>query len=223
MHTHTGKALFKYALTAKKTFILALVMLAIGVAAELAGPFIARTMIDDHMLAIEQPFYETTVKDKYTATYDGRNFKRGDRFAEGEAKGNEVRILQVGKSFVFVESAVPDVSGDRSFKDGVLTLTRKDGASTQYPAQQLSASGLFAFYKPEVPGILSLIVWYFVFLAVAIVMEFGKTYWLQSSANQVIRKLRMDVYAHIQRLPVHFSIICLPGKWSPASPTTRRR
>jgi ATP-binding cassette subfamily B protein len=204
MHTHTGKALFKYALTAKKTFILALVMLAIGVAAELAGPFIARTMIDDHMLAIEQPFYETTVKDKYTATYDGRNFKRGDRFAEGEAKGNEVRVLQVGKSFVFVESAVPDVSGDRSFKDGVLTLTRKDGASTQYPAQQLSASGLFAFYKPEVPGILSLIVWYFVFLAVAIVMEFGKTYWLQSSANQVIRKLRMDVYAHIQRLPVHF-------------------
>lgn len=204
MHTHTGKALFKYALTAKKTFILALVMLAIGVAAELAGPFIARTMIDDHMLAIEQPFYETTVKDKYTATYDGRNFKRGDRFAEGEAKGNEVRVLQVGKSFVFVEAAIPDVSGDRSFKDGVLTLTRKDGASTQYPAQQLSASGLFAFYKPEVPGILSLIVWYFVFLAVAIVMEFGKTYWLQSSANQVIRKLRMDVYAHIQRLPVHF-------------------
>ena len=35
-------------------------------------------------------------------------------------------------------------------------------------------------------------------------MEFGKTYWLQSSANKVIRKLRMDVYAHIQRLPVYF-------------------
>ncbi|EES75162.1 ABC transporter, ATP-binding protein [Paenibacillus sp. oral taxon 786 str. D14] len=204
MHTHTGKALFKYALTAKKTFILALVMLAIGVAAELAGPFIARTMIDDHMLAIEQPFYETTVKDKYTATYDGRNFKRGDRFAEGEAKGAEVRVLQVGKSFVFVEAAIPDVSGDRSFKDGILTLTGNDGAISEYPAQQLSASGLFAFYKPEVPGILSLIVWYFVFLAISIVMEFGKTYWLQSSANQVIRKLRMDVYAHIQRLPVHF-------------------
>lgn len=56
MHTHTGKSLFKYALTAKNTFILALIMLAIGVAAELAGPFIARTMIDDHMLAIEKPF-----------------------------------------------------------------------------------------------------------------------------------------------------------------------
>lgn len=204
MHTHTGKALFKYALTAKNTFILALVMLAIGVAAELAGPFIARSMIDDHMLAIEQPFYETTVKDKTTVDYGGRTFKRGDRFVEGETKGAEVRVLQVGKSFVFVDAAVPDVSGDRSFADGVLTLTGKDGASREYPAQKLGAAGLFTFYKPEVPGIMSLIIWYLVFLAVSIVMEFGKTYWLQSSANQVIRKLRMDVYAHIQRLPVHF-------------------
>lgn len=204
MHAHTGKALFKYALTAKNTFILALLMLAIGVAAELAGPFIARSMIDDHMLAIEQPFYETTGKDKMTVDYDGRTFKRGDRFAEGEAKGAEVRVLQVGKSFVFVDAAVPEVSGDRSFQDGVLTLTGKDGASSAYPAQKLSAAGLFSFYKPEVPGIMTLIIWYLIFLAVSIVMEFGKTYWLQSSANQVIRKLRMDVYAHIQRLPVHF-------------------
>ncbi|MBW4841718.1 MAG: multidrug ABC transporter permease, partial [Paenibacillaceae bacterium] len=134
MHTHTGKALFKYALTAKRTFILALVMLAIGVAAELAGPFIARSMIDDHMLAIEQPFYETTAKDDLTVDYDGRTFKRGDRFAEGESKGAEVRVLQVGRSFVFVDAAVPDVSGDRSFADGVLTLTGKDGVRSEYPA-----------------------------------------------------------------------------------------
>lgn len=203
MHTHTGKSLFKYALTAKNTFILALVMLAIGVAAELAGPFIARTMIDDHMLAIEKPFYETSDTGDSTVPYDGRYYKRGDRFAEGEAKGAEARILQVGKSFVFVNASVPDVSGNRSYSDGVLTFTHK-GQLTEYPAQKLNASEVFAFYKPEVPGILSLVGWYFGFLAIAIVMEFGKTYWLQSSANKVIQKLRMDVFAHIQRLPVHF-------------------
>ncbi|RCX17087.1 ATP-binding cassette subfamily B protein [Fontibacillus phaseoli] len=203
MHTHTGKALFKYALTAKNTFILALVMLAIGVAAELAGPFLARTMIDDHMLAIEKPFFETAKAGDSTVAYDGVNFKRGDRFADGEVRGAEARILQVGKSFVFVNSAVPNVSGDRSFKDGILSFSH-NGEVTEYPAQKLGASEVFAFYKPEIPGILTLVGWYFVFLAVSIVMEFGKTYWLQSSANKVIQKLRMDVYAHIQRLPVHF-------------------
>ncbi|WP_019640256.1 ABC transporter ATP-binding protein [Paenibacillus fonticola] len=203
MHTHTGKALFKYALTAKNTFILALVMLAIGVAAELAGPFIARSMIDDHILAIERPFYETTAASEETAAYDGRYFKRGDRFAAGEPKGQEVRVLQTGTSFVFVNEPVTQASGERSFSNGVLTIDY-NGSAFQYPAVKLKPTELFAFYKPEVPGIIALVGWYFVFLAIAIVMEFGKTYWLQSSANKVIRKLRTDVYSHIQRLPVNF-------------------
>ncbi|MBE0342813.1 hypothetical protein E4V51_19355 [Paenibacillus sp. 28ISP30-2] len=60
MKPNIGKRLFQYALTSKAGFIAALIALAIGVAAELAGPFIAKTMIDDHMLAIEKPFYEPT-------------------------------------------------------------------------------------------------------------------------------------------------------------------
>lgn len=203
MNNQTGKRLFKYALHAKNTFILALVMLAIGVAAELAGPFLARAMIDDHMLAIEKPFYETASSGKETVSYDGRWFKRSDRFAPEEARGPEVRVLQVGRSFVLIEAAIAEVSGERSFKDGVLTLSHQ-GKVQEYPAIRLDSADIFSFYKPEIPGILKLISWYMVFLAISILMEFGKTYWLQSSANKVIRKLRIDVYAHIQKLPVHF-------------------
>lgn len=203
MNNQTGKRLFKYALTAKNTFILALLMLAIGVAAELAGPFLARAMIDDHMLAIEKPFYETASSGKESVAYDGRWFKRSDRFAPEEARGPEVRVLQVGRSFVLIEASIADISGERTFKDGILTLSHQ-GEIQQYPATRLDSARIFAFYKPEIPGILKLISWYMVFLGISIVMEFGKTYWLQSSANKVIRKLRIDVYAHIQRLPVHF-------------------
>jgi len=204
LRTNVAKSLFKYALTAKNTFILALIMLAIGVAADLAGPFIARSMIDDHMLAIERPFFETNNPGgSETVKFDGRYFKRGDRFSDGEAKGNEARLLQAGTSFILVEQSIADVTGKRSYQDGILTLN-KNGEIQQYPGRKLSSSELFAFYKPEVPGIIQLVGWYFVFLAISIIMEFGKTYWLQSSANKVIQKLRIDVYAHIQRLPVHF-------------------
>lgn len=199
----TGKKLFQYALTAKKTFILALIMLAIGVGAELAGPFLARAMIDNHMLAIEKPYYEVKNWDADTVSFENRYFKRSDRVVAGEATGNEVHILQVGKSFVFIEGAMDKIDGKRSFQDGQFSL-ENNGTITTYPAKQLSSTQLFSFYKPELPGIYSLIMWYLVFLGISILMEFGKTYWLQSSANQVIRKLRMDVYAHIQRLPVHF-------------------
>lgn len=202
MTQSTGKRLLQYALTAKKTFIAALLLLTIGVAAELAGPFIAKNMIDNHLLGIEKPYFQTSSAED-AAEYKNNFYKRGDRFAGDEAKGQEIRLLQVGKSFYFINEAVSQSDGDRSFKDGELQIKYGDQISV-YPAVKLSADELFAFYKPEFPGIYELVGLYAIFLVISILAEFGKTYWLQSSANQVIRKLRTDVYAHIQRLPVYF-------------------
>jgi ATP-binding cassette, subfamily B, multidrug efflux pump len=198
----TGKRLLQYALTAKKTFIAALLLLSIGVAAELAGPFIAKSMIDNHMLAIEKPYFETNSTEE-AAEYNGKLYKRADRFLPEEAKGQEIRLLQAGRSFYFINESVVQPEGERTFRDGELVIKRGDTEVT-YPAVKLTSGELFAFYKPELPGIYELVGLYAMFLVISIFAEFGKTYWLQSSANQVIRKLRTDVYAHIQRLPVHF-------------------
>lgn len=202
MTQSTGKRLLQYALTAKKTFIAALLLLTIGVAAELAGPFIAKNMIDNHLLGIEKPYFQTSSSED-AAEYNNTFYKRGDRFAEGEAKGQEIRLLQIGKSFYFINEAVSQPDGERSFTDGMLQIKHGDEI-TAYPAVKLSADELFDFYRPEFPGIYELVGLYAIFLVISILAEFGKTYWLQSSANQVIRKLRTDVYAHIQRLPVYF-------------------
>jgi ATP-binding cassette subfamily B protein len=199
-----GKRLFQYALTAKVMFIAAIITLCIGVAAELAGPFLAKAMIDDHMLGIEQPFFETNSSDSFGAVpYGGHHYKRGDRFAEDEPKGNEIRVLQQGRSFYFINQPVDVAAGKRSYAEGQLTITNGT-IQNSYPAKALTADQLFTFYKPEIPGIMKLVGLYLLLLVVTIFTEFGKTYWLQASANKVIQKLRTDVYAHIQRLPVHF-------------------
>lgn len=197
-----AKRLFRYALTAKGTFIAALLLLAIGVAAELAGPFIAKTMIDDHILAIEKPYYESKEADG-AAQYKGTYYKREDRFTVGEARGQEVRILQAGRSFYFIQEPVTRVDGTRSYENGMLTITAGQ-EQLRYPAVPLSTSELFEFYKPELPSIYKLVGLFLICLLVSMVTVFGRTYWLQSAANRVIQKLRTDVYAHIQRLPVHF-------------------
>lgn len=202
MTQSTGKRLLQYALTAKKTFIAALLLLTIGVAAELAGPFIAKSMIDNHMLAIEKPYFQTSSSED-AAEYNQTFYKRGDRFTAGEAKGQEIRLLQAGRSFYFINEPVAISEGERTYRDGELHIKSGDNEAV-YPAVKLSADELFAFYKPELPGIYELVGLYALFLVISIFAEFGKTYWLQSSANQVIRKLRTDVYAHIQRLPVYF-------------------
>ena len=202
MTQSTGKRLLHYAFTAKKTFISALILLSIGVAAELAGPFIAKNMIDNHMLAIEKPYYQTSSSEE-AAEYNNNFYKRADRFEPGESKGQEIRLLQEGRSFYFINQAVNQPEGERSYSNGELHIVRGD-TEVVYPAVKLSANELFSFYKPELPGIYQLVGLYALFLVISIFAEFGKTYWLQSSANQVIRKLRTDVYAHIQRLPVYF-------------------
>ncbi|GAB6989019.1 ABC transporter ATP-binding protein [Paenibacillus pini] len=206
----TAKRLFQYALTAKGIFIAAFIALSIGVAAELAGPFIAKNMIDDHMLGIEKPYFETTQASN-AVSYQGHLYKRGDRFEANESKGQEVRILQTGRSFIFIPEAVVNPNGDRKFADGQFTIKHGDKQET-YPATKLSANELYSFYKLEIPGILKLVGLYCIFLIISIFTEFGKTYWLQSSANKVIQKLRTDVYSHIQRLPVYFFDTLPAGK-----------
>ncbi|GAA0837180.1 ABC transporter ATP-binding protein [Paenibacillus glucanolyticus] len=197
-----AKRLFRYALTAKGTFITALILLAIGVAAELAGPFIAKTMIDEHILGIERPYYETTQAEG-AAAYNGTYYKREDRFQLGETRGQEVRLVQSGRSFYFINEPVARVEGKRSFQDGVLTISYAS-EKQQYPAVPLSKEQLFEFYKPELPSIYKLVGLFLICLLISMITVFGRTYWLQSAANRVIQKLRTDVYAHIQRLPVNF-------------------
>ncbi len=198
------RRLYQYALRAKNTFIVALIMLVIGVGAELAGPFIAKNIIDNHMFAIDQPFYETAAGDSGAAAYNGKFYKREGLWAAGATKGAEAHVVQNGTSFYFVNGKMDSTTGDKTYADGKLTIRSPQGQQVSYAAVPLSSSELFAFYTPELPSIYKLIGLYFICLLISLITEFGKTYWMQSSANKVIQQLRIDLYAHIQRLPVPF-------------------
>lgn len=97
------KKLYQYACLYKKIIIAALIMLSISVAADLAGPFVAKKVIDSHVLGIESPWYETA-KSKDAVSYQDTWYKRGSYFADNEQKGQEVRILQTSIPFWIMAS-----------------------------------------------------------------------------------------------------------------------
>ncbi|WCR29508.1 ABC transporter ATP-binding protein/permease [Paenibacillus thiaminolyticus] len=200
---HVGKRLWQYALQFKKSFIIGLLMLTVAVAAELSGPFIAKNIIDKHILGIEKPYYETSAEAKGAIQYEGRHFKREDRFTEGEAKGDQVRILQIRTEFVFVDGPIPSETGERQFEDGMLTI-RAGSDTWSVPASSMSLSQLLAFYKPEIVSIIQNMALYIGLLLVSVAASYGQIMGLQTAANRVIRKLRGDVYAHVQRLPIPY-------------------
>ncbi|MDH4616442.1 ABC transporter ATP-binding protein [Brevibacillus sp. AY1] len=196
-----GKRLFLVAVQFKKTILLALLMLSIAVAAELTGPFVAKKMIDTHIMGIELPWYETS-EQPYAVSYQGKWYTREDHLSETDQRGKEVRILQVGRFYVFVDRPVP-LDGERVLGDAELTIV-KGNERAVYPAQKLSSQEVFAFFRPETMGLLVLAALYGGLLVIASVFHYGQKFLLQKSANLVIKKLRVDVFAHVQRLPVTY-------------------
>ena len=144
------KKLYQYACLYKKLIIAALIMLSISVAADLTGPFIAKKVIDSHILGIESPWYETA-KSKDAVSYQDTWYKRGSYFSDNEQKGQEIRILQTGTKFVFVDELVP-FEGKRTLTGSTLNVT-KDNETTEYEASILSKRELMAFYQPEISRI----------------------------------------------------------------------
>ncbi|WP_246938925.1 ABC transporter ATP-binding protein [Bacillus pinisoli] len=197
-----GKRLLDYALQFKKTIIFALIMLSFAVAAELTGPFIAKQIIDKHILGIEKPWFVTNIEDSDTVLYEGTYYKREDRFSENEQKGKEVRIVQVGRSYYFVASPI-EFDGERTFSNGQLTIKRGDNIAN-YPAVKLTVDKLLSFYAPEIDNILWLIGAYFVLVVISAGFQYGQRLLLQISSNRIIQKMRKDVFKQIQRLPIQY-------------------
>jgi ATP-binding cassette subfamily B protein len=196
-----GKRLFQYALLFKKTILLALLILTAAVSAELSGPFIAKKMIDTHMLGIEFPWHETSQQEE-AVFYDDRWYKRSDHFSPGEPKGKEVRVLQVDRAFYFLGQPLR-FDGERKVENGILTVTR--GSETAaYQVKKVTAAELFAFFRPEIKYLLILSSVYLALLVVSSFLHYGKRYLLQVAANRIIQKMRMDVFAQIQRLPITY-------------------
>ncbi|PKG25415.1 ABC transporter ATP-binding protein [Niallia nealsonii] len=198
----TGKRLFHYGLTLRKTIIAALIMLTIAVAADLMGPFIAKKVIDDHVSGIETTWYETNSPSTSSVLYKGKEYVKEKELAKSETENASAKIMQVQRQFLFIKEDIA-FDGKKSYANGQLTIT--DGEKiAEYPAEKLTKTEVFSFYKPEIPGIIKLLVIYFALVIVAAGFQYGQHFYLQKSANKVIQKMREEVFAQIQRLPIKY-------------------
>lgn len=198
----TGKRLFRYALFYKKTIMFALLFLSFAVCAELAGPLVAKRMIDRNILGIEKPWHRVMQEDRYTVRFQGGLYKRMDHIREREPAGEIARILQVGRDYYWINGDVR-TDGAREASGGAVRITGAAGTQ-ELPAVKLSREELFRFYKPEFPDLLIMAGAYFGLLVIGAAFTYGQRLFLQTSANRIVQRMREDVYAHIQRLPIGY-------------------
>ncbi|MFD1017630.1 ABC transporter ATP-binding protein [Thalassobacillus hwangdonensis] len=206
----TERKLFNYAWDFKKPILLGLVCLIIAVGLELTGPFIAKRLIDQHIVGIESTWYQVAEEDEKTVRHDGSIYKREDRLDSDDEQLEEMTILQIDRGYYLAEGTVPMV-GSRSFESGQVTVEAPDETVTA-SAEKLSLEELYGFFAPEKSAIYVLLAIYVGLLLVAAVFQFWNSFLLQKSSNRIIQKMRGDIFKHVHRLPVKYFIDQPAGK-----------
>lgn len=206
----TTRRLVRYAGLFRRSILFALAMLIVAVTADLCGPFVAKTIINDHILGIEQTWYQTTGPAVDAVSYDGHWYRREAYFQAGEQKGKAVAVQQAGGHFYFVAEPLP-FAGDVTETKGQLLLT-SGARRVVLPAKVLTPQQLFAFYQPELAPMVELALLYFGLLVLSSAFTYGEQYLLQIAANRIIMTMRRDVFRQVHRLPVRYFDTLPAGK-----------
>ncbi len=203
MKESTEKRLFQYAMRFKKGILLGIFFLMIATVLELAGPFIAKVIIDNHVLSIEGTWEETNPHAPKAVQYDGHYYVKGDG---GKKEEGMVTVFAVGKTYYIAEGAV-SLKGKREKTDAGVRIGEEEIA-----ASSLSLKELSAFFHPEQKPIILWLALYIGLLLIAGVFQFFQTFLLQKSSNQIVQQMRNDVFQHTQKIPINYFVDQPAGK-----------
>src|SRR5690606_6282561 len=145
------------------------------------GSLLAKKMSDEHITGINKTWYYVEEGTAEAVPYKEQWLVREDKLDPSTAVLGSMEFEQQGLRFYLVNE------GDNS--EQATLLTKEE---------------LYQFYKPEMPAMLRLSAIYLVLLAVAAIFVYSQRILLQTAANRIVQKLRHDVYAHTQKLPVKY-------------------
>lgn len=210
MKQSTEKRLFQYAWQFKRGIILGIIFLMIATALELAGPFIAKRIIDNHILGIESVWYEVEESNReHTVTFHNKHYVREDRISSSELSERAITIIAIEKNYFVVEGIAP-LEGAREIQNGKILITTDE--TYELPATKLTVSELYQFFKIEQKPIFMLLLLYVGLLFVASIFQFFQTYKLQQASNLIVKKMRNDVFQHTQKIPIQYYVDQPAGK-----------
>jgi ATP-binding cassette, subfamily B, multidrug efflux pump len=182
------KRLAKYALLFKKRIVIAMLILVTAVSAQLAGPYIAKIIIDKHILAIQEPWYE--------APAGQAGLMRDGSLAPSVEWHDKAYVRE---DWLLGQPAPESWSKARIVQQEGGLYMESGNVKTK-----LASTDVIRFYQHDVEPVMKLLGLYLGFIICASALTFTQSYLLQTTAVTIIQKLRMEVMGHIHRLPVRY-------------------
>ncbi|MDD3477840.1 MAG: hypothetical protein PHP32_03105 [Candidatus Izemoplasmatales bacterium] len=133
------RKVWRYIAKYKKLLVITFTAMILVQALSLVAPLIVKSILDDYLVGIENPWYETTAGSAGAVMYQDTYFTQEDQ------TGSEVSIVIVGGSYYFVEGTIQ--AGERSISGDQLTITAQDGTTQTVSAIQLSSTCCSLWYQ----------------------------------------------------------------------------
>jgi ATP-binding cassette, subfamily B, multidrug efflux pump len=191
----TMKKVLRYIVPYKKLLSFSLLAMLVVQFLGLAAPLIVKAIIDDYLIGIERPWYETTEVDRSVA-YEGRYFQ------QHTVTDNAISIVVIGTNYYFSEEVV--AIGQKILDGNQLTIITPAQETFVYEVSQLTRSEVFAFYQPSVEPL----IWLMGLLILRFILQIIFTYIQRITTAMItvnmVRDARKDAVRSLQRMPMSY-------------------
>jgi ATP-binding cassette, subfamily B, multidrug efflux pump len=191
----TMKKVWRYVTPYKKLLSITMIAMLVVQLLGLAAPLLVKTIMDDYLVGIEKPWYQTTeVTD--AVRYQDRYFQQ-DTVTDQAAS-----IVVIGTQYYFTDSIV--VTGQKIIEGNQLTILTPFGETYVYEVTRLSRTEVFAFYQPSIQPL----IWLIGLLLIRFLLHIFFTYIQRISASMItinmVRDARKDAVKSLQRMPMSY-------------------
>lgn len=220
--TSVWRRLAEFAMPFRKQIAGALLLLLLGTGAELAGPFLAKVMIDNHILAIQKTWYRFEREpvdregNRVGIPIAGRYYVREDWLddlsPDAAAQGTLAQVVTEGTTYYLLDrplrgegdTQIRPIAGADGRERVEATLRQAGRTLDRTEGVRLLAAEVRDLYSRDIFPILLLAGGYAVLILVSALFNYIQILSLQTTAQRIIQRMRMQLFAHLQKLPVSF-------------------
>jgi len=192
----TMKKVWRYIRKYKKLLIITFTSMIIIQVLGLLSPLIVKAILDNYLVGIENPWYETTYATENSVELWNRYF------TQDEVNPDEVSVIIIEGNYYFVDSAIVD--GTRTITGSTLTVTSSDNTILTYQVTELTRSEVLAFYQPFIHPLEIMILLLFIRFLLQVLFTYIQRITTAMINVNIVRDARKDAIRSLQRMPMSY-------------------
>ncbi|GBF10400.1 ABC transporter ATP-binding protein [Tepidibacillus sp. HK-1] len=199
------KRLLQYAKPYRLLIILTITLLMIITVLDLAGPYLIKIAIDDHINAISDPMvaFEPGKANKEGVLFQGKEFVREKNLTEEKVDHlPRYQIIEEKNQYYLVKGIIAKNQPYQWIKENGQLILTQNGKT--YPTKALTDEDLRIFRQKDISSLYKIGAIFFGFLVLGFILNYIQTYLLQYTGQKIIFNMRQEIFSHIQTLPLSF-------------------